>query len=342
MIKHKVLLNGYGRMGRLLHRIALERETFEVVGINSRSTPQSHAHLFKHDSTYGLLDAAVNYGDDYIEVNGTKIEVFTNKDPGEIDITKLGADYVAECTGKFKDRENCEKQLKAGTKKVVISAPGKNEDVSIVMGVNQDDYNNKKHNIVSNASCTTNCLAPTIKVLNETFGVVYGHMTTIHAITKSQNILDGSHKKCMRRARTSSDSFIPTTTGASKAIGKIFPELDGKIKAVCVRVPFSTVSLIDLVVLLDKNVTVDEVNKSFKSYSNGALKGILGVSDEPLVSIDYKGEKNSCVIDTLLTSVVNERYVKIMAWYDNEWGYIERLADLIEFVGANSTTDELK
>lgn len=331
--KIRISINGYGRIGRVLHRIALERENFEIVSINSRATPDSHAHLLKYDSTYGTLKNNITYGKDFIKINGNKIKVYVDKDPGEIDYKKDGVNIVAECTGKFKDRKSCEKQLEQGAKKVVISAPGKGEDVSIVLGVNQKEYNPKKHHIISNASCTTNCLAPIVKILIETYGIKYTQMTTIHAITKSQNILDGSHNKCIRRARTAYDSFIPTTTGASKAIGKLFPDLNGKISACCVRVPFSTVSLVDLVALLDKKINAEEINKTFKYQSKHRMKGIIGYCDVPLVSVDYKGTKESCVIDGPSTNVVGNRLVKIFAWYDNEWGYTERLADLIELVG---------
>ena len=334
MNKTRILINGYGRIGRLLHRLILvdKSSQFEVAAVNSRANAVSHANLLKYDSTYGILPEKITYGDDFLKINGAKIKVFVDKNPGEIDLKKESIDIVAECTGKFKDRESCEKQLKAGAKKVVISAPGKDEDVSIVLGVNTKDYNHQKHNIISNASCTTNCLAPVIKVLKEKFGVDFAHMTTIHAVTKSQNIIDGSHKKCPRRARCALESMIPTTTGAAKAIAKIFPDLEGKFNAVCVRVPFSTVSMVDLVVKLGVSASAKEINKEFCRAAKGELSDILAVTDDPVVSIDMRGNCNSAIVDSQLTSVVNGHFAKIFAWYDNEWGYTCRFYDLIKLV----------
>ena len=335
MRKVNLFINGYGRIGRLLHRILLDDKRFNIVGINSRSNTESHALLLKYDSTYGILDAKVSCGKSFLRVNGHKIKVHVNKNPGEIDFNKENVDVVAECTGKFRDKESCQKQLDAGAKKVVISAPSEGEDISIVMGVNHRNYRPRKHHILSNASCTTNCLASVIKVLNEEFGVKHAHMTTIHAVTRSQNIVDASHGKCPRRTRSLLDSVIPTTTGAAKAIGKIFPDLNGKINAICVRVPFTTVSLIDLVVQLGKKTSSEKVNTAFVKASKTNLKNTIGVSFEPLVSVDYKGESNSAVIDALSTKVVGGKLVKVLAWYDNEWGYTQRLADLLKLVGSH-------
>ncbi len=332
MSKINLFINGYGRIGRLLHRILLDDKRFNIVGINSRANTESHALLLKHDSTYGTLDAKVSYGKSFLRINEHKIKVHVDKYPGEIDFRKEKVDIVAECTGKFRDRESCQKQLDAGAKKVVISAPGKDEDISIVMGVNHRDYRFKQDHIISNASCTTNCLASVVKVLKEEFGVKHAHMTTIHAVTRLQNIVDASHNKCPRRTRSLLSSIIPTTTGAAKAIGKIFPDLDGKINALCVRVPFPTVSLIDLVVQLGRKTSSEEVNTAFKKASKTNLKNIVGISYEPLVSIDYKGESNSAVVDALSTEVVGGKLVKVLAWYDNEWGYTQRLADLLRLV----------
>jgi glyceraldehyde 3-phosphate dehydrogenase len=332
MSKVNLFINGYGRIGRLLHRILLDDKRFNIVGINSRSNTESHALLLKYDSTYGILDAKVSSGKNFLKVNGHKIKVHVDKDPGEIDFKKENVDVVAECTGKFRDKEPCQKQLDAGAKKVVISAPGKSEDISIVMGVNHQNYHPKQHHIISNASCTTNCLASVIKVLKEEFGVEHAHMTTIHAVTRLQNIVDASHRKCPRRTRSLLSSMIPTTTGAAKAIGKIFPDLDGKINAICIRVPFTTVSLIDLVVQLNKKVSPEKINAAFEKAAKTNLKNILSISYEPLVSIDYKGESNSAVVDALSTELVGGKLAKVLAWYDNEWGYTQRLADLLGLV----------
>ena len=332
MEKTRLLINGYGRIGRVFHRVIMDDPLFEVVGICSRADAQSHAHLLKYDSTYATLDKKIESGKDFIKVDGKKIKVFIDKDPGEIDFEKEGVDILAECTGKFKDRESCLKQIKAGAKKVVISAPGKDEDISIVYGVNETDYNPQKHHIISNASCTTNCLAVVVKVLQEKFGIEHGHMTTIHALTRSQNLLDGSHSKDLRIARAAIDSFMPYKTGASKAIGIIFPELDGKLTGISVRIPFNTVSLVDLVVELKRKTTAEELNKEFDLASKSNLKGMLGITMEPLVSIDFKGDSRSAVVDGLSTRVINDSLAKVMAWYDNEWGYTERFADLIRLV----------
>jgi glyceraldehyde 3-phosphate dehydrogenase len=239
---------------------------------------------------------------------------------------------VAECTGKFRDKDSCQQQLKAGAKKVVISAPGKEEDISIVLGVNDSDYDSKKHHVISNASCTTNCLAPVVKVLEENFGIQHAHMTTIHSVTRSQNLVDASHPKCPRRARGVLDSFIPTTTGAAKAIVLVFPKLEGRIDAACVRVPFSTVSAIDLTAELKKNTNIEEINQAFTRAAKKELQGIIGVSDKPLVSIDFKQDSRSAIVDSLLTNVIDNSLARVFAWYDNEWGYVCRLADLLRLV----------
>lgn len=333
MAKTKLFINGYGRIGRLLHRIVIDQgdKDIEIVGINSRAEPKSHAYLIKYDSVYGVLDHKVDYGDDYISIDGKKIKVFANKDPGQIDFKKEGIDILVECTGKFRDKESCAKQLNAGAKKVLISAPGKGEDISIVMGVNHKNYDSKKHHVISNASCTTNCLAPTIKVLDENFGVDYGQMTTIHSVTRSQSIVDASNSK-IRRGRSPLESFIPTSTGASEAIVKIFPKLEGRLNAIAIRVPFTTVSLVDLVVCLKKEVTVEELNKSFLKASKKDLRGILGITNDPVVSVDLKGDSRSAVVDGLSTSMLNGTMAKILVWYDNEWGYTSRLYDLVKMV----------
>jgi len=334
MTKTRILINGYGRIGRLLHRITIKDpdSPLEVIGINSRANAESHAHLLKYDSTYGILDQKIDHGEDYISVNSKKVKVFMDKNPGEIDLLQEGVDIVAECSGKFRDRENCEKQLKAGAKKVVISAPGKGEDISIVLGVNEKNYQPNNHHIISNASCTTNCLGLVVKVLKENFGILSGQMTTIHALTLTQNMLDGSNEKNLRIARASIESMIPASTGASESIGKIFPELQGRLNAISVRVPFSTVSVIDLVVNLEKRTTAEKINQTFLKASQASLKSLLGITMKPLVSIDFRGDSRSAIVDGLTTNVVGGKLAKIFAWYDNEWGYTCRLYDLIKFV----------
>ncbi|MFC1727023.1 type I glyceraldehyde-3-phosphate dehydrogenase [Patescibacteria group bacterium] len=329
-----LLINGYGRIGRVLHRILLQsgEKEIQVLGINSRAGAASHAHLLKYDSTYGVLKEKVTHGQDWLKINGQKIKVYDDKNPGKINFRKEGIDLVAECTGVFRDRENCERQLSAGAKKVIISAPGKDEDISIVLGVNHHLYRPQKHQIVSNASCTTNALAMLVKVIQAGFGLRCAQLTTIHSLTLSQNLLDKSHHKNMRIARAAVDSFIPSTTGASKAIGLIFPELKGCFNALSVRVPFSTVSLIDLVAQLKKPTTADKLNQAFRLASRSHLKNYLGFSQEPLVSIDYKGEPCSAVVDGLSTNVIGQRLVKVLAWYDNEWGYTSRLYDLLKLI----------
>jgi len=330
----RILINGYGRIGRVLHRILLSKndKNLTIAAINSRSNASSHAHLLKYDSTYGILNNKVRAGSDYITVDNNKIKVFTDKDPGEIDFKKEGIDLVVECTGKYRDRESCLKHIQVGAKKVVISAPGEGEDISIVLGVNHENYRPKKHHIVSNASCTTNCLALVIKVLEDNFGIACGQMTTIHALTLNQNLLDKSHSKDLRIARAAIDSFMPYKTGATKAIGAIFPKLNGKLDALSVRIPFNTVSLVDLVVWLKKKTTVDSINQAFVDASRKKMKNVLGITFDPLVSIDFKGECRTGIIDGLSTKVVGGRLAKILAWYDNEWGYSCRLYDLIKMV----------
>jgi len=331
--KLRVALNGYGRVGKIFHRISLERDDIDVVAINSRGSVESHAHLFKYDSVYGTHPLTATCTDENtMKLNGTEVRVFINKDPGEINWSGLDVDVLVEATGKFKDRESCEKHLATGVKKIAISAPGKDEDVSIVMGINEQNYIPEKHNIVSNASCTTNALAHLMKVLLEQFGVSGCFLTTIHSVTKSQNILDGSHKKNLRIARAAYESMIPSSTGASKAITKLFPELEGNIKAKSIRVPLATVSALDLCVHTKKEIDVKIVNNAFKKYSEENAK-YVGYTTAPLVSADYEGEKRTVVIDSLLTEVTNENMLNLFAWYDNEWGYTERLADLVELVG---------
>ncbi len=328
------MINGYGRIGRLLHRMTWADKSLNIAAINSRATAENHAYLLKYDSTYGKFDQGVTFTENTLSVNGQVTKVFIDKNPGDIDLKRENIDVVIECTGKFKDRASCELQLKAGAKKVIISAPGKGEDICIVVGVNSKKYEPKKHHIISNASCTTNCLAPVVATLDREFGLTHAFMTTIHAVTRSQTPVDASSDKDLRKGRGFVDSFIPTTTGSDSAIGMIFPHLDGKIKATAVRVPFSTVSLIDLVGKLKKKVDETTVNKAFEKAGKTYLKGILGISYEPLVSVDYKKDERSAIIDALSTTVLSGDSVKVFAWYDNEWAYTKRLYDLTKLVAS--------
>lgn len=331
-MKMKVAINGFGRIGRQVFRINLEKKFFDVVAINDLTDPKTLAHLLKYDSNYGVLPNEVESGEGSIIVDGNTYKVLSEKDPEKLPWKDLGVDLVIESTGFFTDRAGAEKHIKAGAKKVIVSAPGKDMDLTVVLGVNDKDYDPAKHNIISNASCTTNCLAPFAKVLNDNFGIEKGLMTTIHAYTNDQNILDLPHKD-LRRARAAALSMIPTTTGAAKAVGLVLPELNGKLNGLAIRVPTSTVSIVDLVCTIKKPTTKDEVNAKFKEAAEGAMKGILGFSAKPLVSIDYKGNPLSSIVDAEYTDVIGENLVKVMSWYDNEWGYSNRVVDLIKMIG---------
>lgn len=333
-MKVKVGINGFGRIGRNVLRIVEEmpRDSFEIVAINARANAKTLAHLFKYDSCYGIYKNDVVVKDeDTIVVNNNEIKILRYDSPSEIPWKEIGVELVIESTGKFVKREDCLKHLENGAKKVIITAPGKEEDKTIVMGVNEDEYDEKVHNIISNASCTTNCLAPFAKVLDKEFGIEEGLMTTIHAYTNDQRILDKSHKD-LRRARAAAESMIPTTTGAAKAVAKVLPQLEGKLNGFAVRVPTPTVSLVDLVCILKKETTVEEVNDAFKKASEGSMKGILGYSDLPLVSIDYRGDNRSSIVDGLSTMSMGNKMFKIVSWYDNEWGYSSRTVDLVNYV----------
>ncbi|GAA0236082.1 type I glyceraldehyde-3-phosphate dehydrogenase [Metaclostridioides mangenotii] len=333
-MKIKVGMNGFGRIGRQVLRLAQEEfgSDLEIVAINARANCETLAHLFTYDSSYGTFRGDVDVKDeDTLVVNSKEIKILRHNDPEEIPWKDLGVDIVIESTGIFTDKVKAEKHIKAGAKKVIITAPGKNEDVTIVMGVNEKEYDNDKHNVISNASCTTNCLAPFAKVLNEKFGIKRGLMTTVHSYTNDQRILDKSHKD-LRRARSAAESIIPTTTGAAKAVSKVLPELEGKLNGFSLRVPTPTVSLVDLVCELGKNVTIDEVNNALREAAEGELKGILGYSDKPLVSIDYKQDSRSSIVDGLSTMVMEDNMVKVVSWYDNEWGYSARTVDLVKYV----------
>lgn len=330
----KVGLNGFGRIGRAVLRLAQTEfgDDIEVVALNARANTETLVHLFKYDSCYGKFNGEASVaGENVMNVNGKEIKIFRCNDPEDIPWGELGVDIVVESTGIFKDREKASKHIKAGAKKVIITAPGKNEDVTIVMGVNEEDYDPANHHIISNASCTTNCLAPFAKVLDDKFGIEKGLMTTVHAYTNDQRILDKSHKD-LRRARAAGESIIPTTTGAAKAVSKVLPQLEGKLNGFALRVPTPTVSLVDLVCELKKPATVEEINAAFKEASEGSMKGILGYSEEPLVSVDYKGDERSSIVDGLSTLSMGDKMFKILSWYDNEWGYSARTVDLVKYV----------
>lgn len=331
----KIAINGFGRIGRSVLRIAQEKfdDDVEIVAINARANSDTLAHLFKYDSCYGRFNGDVKTTEDSIIIDGKTIKIFREQDPENLPWKSMNVDIVVESTGVFKDKKNLMKHIKAGAKKVILTAPGKDEDITIVMGVNEKDLDINKHCIISNASCTTNCLAPFVKVLDDNFGIVKGLMTTIHSYTNDQQLLDKTHKD-LRRARAAAESIIPTTTGAAKAIGKVLPNLKGKLNGFSVRIPTPTVSLTDLVCELSKNVTAEEVNEAFKKAANGSMKGILGYSEEPLVSIDYKGDERSSIVDGLSTMVMDGNMVKVVSWYDNEWGYSCRTIDLIKYTAA--------
>ena len=328
----KVGINGFGRIGRLVFRAAMQHKGIDIVAVNDLPVPLNVlAHLLKYDSNYGILDATVEAGKDSIVVNGKEIKVINEKSPNLIPWKKLGVEVVIESTGVFRDREKALLHVEAGAKKVIISAPAKGEDITIVLGVNEEKYDPKKHVIISNASCTTNCLAPLVKVLHDNLTVVKGVMTTIHSYTNDQRILDLPHKD-LRRARAAALSMIPTTTGAAKAIGVVMPELKGKLDGISVRVPTPTVSLTDLAVEVERSTSVDEVNAFFKEASGKALKGILEYGDTPLVSKDFTGNSHSCIFDAELTRVIGGNLVKVLGWYDNEWAYSVRVVDLVEYI----------
>jgi glyceraldehyde 3-phosphate dehydrogenase len=329
----KVGINGFGRIGRNVFRASLGDSNIEIVAVNDLTSPKTLAHLLKYDSILGNLKSDIQAEGDFIVVDGKKVKVFAQKDPALLDWESLGVQVVVESTGRFTNAEDAKKHLRGSVKKVIISAPAKNEDITIVLGVNQDKYDPKKHHIVSNASCTTNCLAPVAKVLQDSFGIVSGSMTTIHSYTNDQVILDFPHSD-LRRARAAALSMIPTSTGAAKAIYLAIPELKGKLDGFAVRVPTPNVSAVDLVTVVGRNVTVEEVNAAMKKASETApLKGYFTYTDEELVSSDFKGDPASSTLDSKLTRVIGGNLVKTFAWYDNEWGYSNRVKDLITFFG---------
>lgn len=330
----RIGINGFGRIGRQVLKIGLEREGLEFVAINDITDAKTLAHLLKYDSVYRTYERDVKVEGDYIVVDGHRFRVFAIKDPAEIPWDELGVDIVVEATGLFRSRDKAALHLRGSVKKVIITAPGKGEppDVTIVLGVNEHTYDPEKHHVISNASCTTNAFAPVVKVLHENFKILKGVMTTIHSYTNDQRILDLPHKD-LRRARAAALSIIPTTTGAAKAIGLIFPELEGKLQATAMRVPTPDVSIVDFAALVEKSTTVEEVNETFKKAAQGELKGYLRYIEEPLVSSDFIGDTHSAIFDSSLTQVAEGNLVKVFAWYDNEWGYSARVVDLIEYIG---------
>jgi glyceraldehyde 3-phosphate dehydrogenase len=325
----RIAINGFGRIGRCVLRALWKRgeSNLEVVAINDLTDAETLAHLLKYDSVHGRFGVDVKHGEGSITVDGKVIKVTAERDPAKLPWKDLGVELVIESSGIFTDGKKAKAHIDAGAKRVLISAPGKNVDGTFAMGVNHESYDPAKHFIISNASCTTNCLAPVAKVLHESFGIEHGLMTTIHSVTNDQRILDLPHED-LRRARAGFESMIPTTTGAAKAVGLVLPELNGKLNGFAVRVPTKNVSMVDLVAVLKKDVTVDEVNKALEDAANGPLKGFLAVSREPLVSIDFNGDAHSSTVDASLTDVMQKRMVKVISWYDNEWGYSNRVVDL--------------
>ncbi|MBP2073021.1 type I glyceraldehyde-3-phosphate dehydrogenase [Thermoanaerobacterium butyriciformans] len=328
----KVGINGFGRIGRNFFRAALKKNVdLDIVAFNDLTDAKTLAHLLKYDSTFGHFEGEVVAKEDSLVVNGKEIKILKETDPAKLPWKDLGVDIVIESTGRFTNKEDAVKHIQAGAKKVIISAPAKNEDITIVMGVNEDKYDPNAHHVISNASCTTNCLAPFAKVLHNKFGIKRGLMTTVHSYTNDQRILDLPHKD-LRRARSAALSIIPTTTGAAKAVALVLPELKGKLNGFAMRVPTPDVSVVDLVAELEKNVTVEEVNGVLKEAAENELKGILGYTDEPLVSMDFKGDSRSSIVDGLSTMVMEGNMVKVVSWYDNEWGYSNRVVDLAKYV----------
>ena len=327
----QVAINGFGRIGRNVMRIACSSDRLEIVAINDLTDAATLAHLLKYDSVHGTFNAEIDVEDDNLVVNGRSIRILQQRDPARLPWRELGVDVVIESTGLFTKREDAAKHLQAGAKKVVISAPGKESDATICMGINQQSYDANRHQVISNASCTTNCLAPVAKVLLDKFGIVRGMMTTIHAYTNDQRILDLPHSD-LRRARAAALSMIPTTTGAAKAVSLVLPELKGKLDGMAIRVPVPNVSLVDLVVEVEKNTSVEEVNAAMRAAATGPLQGILGYCEKPLVSCDFNGSPASSTLDALSTNVLGGNLVKVLAWYDNEWGYSNRVCDLVAYI----------
>ena len=331
--KARVGINGFGRIGRQVLRAVLEqhRDTIEVAAVNDLASAKANAHLFKYDTNYGTFPGMVEVADGSIMIDGQKVKVLAERDPAKIPWGEYGIDMVVESTGRFTDADKARQHLEGGVKKVIISAPASGEDITVCLGVNENDYDPRKHAVISNASCTTNCIAPMVKVLDDAFGVKRGLMTTVHAYTNDQHILDQYHTD-LRRARAAAMNIIPTTTGAAKAVGLVLPHLKGKLHGMAFRVPVSTGSVIDFVGELGKNVTVAEVNEAFKKAAEGALHGVVQYCEEELVSSDFKGNSHSCILDAPSTMVMEGNMVKVIGWYDNEWGYSCRVGDLLNYV----------
>lgn len=326
-----IAINGFGRIGRMVFRQMILEDDVEIVAVNASYPSETLAHLLKYDTNHGIFDGEIIAEEDALVINGKRVQLVSERDPLKLPWKELGVDIVIEATGKFNDRDKAAYHIEAGAKKVILTAPGKNEDITIVLGVNDNKLDVKKHEVISNASCTTNCLAPVAKVLNDAFGIENGLMTTVHAFTTDQNNLDNPHQD-MRRARSCAQSIIPTSTGAAKALALVLPELKGKIHGMALRVPTPNVSLVDLVVDLQQDVTVEMVNNAFIEASKGDMKGIVRFTTEPLVSIDFNTSSESAIIDGLSTIVMGNRKVKVLAWYDNEWGYSARVVDLAKKV----------
>ena len=329
----KVGINGFGRIGRNIFRTALDDNDIEFVAVNDITDTRTLAHLLKYDSVLGNLHQDITTSNNGIKVEGKEFHVFSERDPASIPWDLVGAEVVIESTGRFTKAEDAKKHLRGSVKKVIISAPAKNEDITIVLGVNEDKYDPKAHNVISNASCTTNCLAPVAKVIHEKFGIRTAQMTTIHSYTNDQQLLDLPHSD-LRRARAAGLSMIPTSTGAAKAVALVLPELKGKFDGISVRVPTPNVSLIDVVIDVDKETTTEEVNQVLKDAANEELRGILAFSEEPLVSADFKGNSNSSIVDAEYTKVIGGRMIKVLSWYDNEWGYSCRVRDLVKYIAS--------
>jgi glyceraldehyde 3-phosphate dehydrogenase len=329
----KVGINGFGRIGRNIMRAALGDREFDFVAVNDITDTRTLAHLLKYDSILGNLSAAIEAGEGWISVNGDRFQVLSQKDPAQLPWKDLGVDVVFESTGKFTKRDDAAKHIAGGARRVIITAPATGPDATFVLGVNHEGYDPSKHQVISNASCTTNCLAPFVKVLHEAFGIQKGWMTTIHAYTNDQQLLDLPHKD-LRRARAAALSMIPTTTGAAKAVGEVLPALKGKLDGFAMRVPTPNVSVVDLAALIEKPATAEAVNDAFRAAAAGPLKGILAVEDAPLVSIDFRGNPHSSIVDAAYTKVMDGSFVKVLSWYDNEWGYSMRCVDLVKFLAS--------
>jgi glyceraldehyde 3-phosphate dehydrogenase len=332
-MKAKVAINGFGRIGRMVFRRAMMDDALEIVAVNASYPAETLAHLVKYDSIHGIFDGEVRAEENALIINGKRVQLVSKRDPKQLPWRELGVDIVIEATGKFKTEETAGQHLEAGARKVVITAPAKDPKVKqLVIGVNDHEYEPEKHHIISNASCTTNCLAPLAKVLNDQFGIENGLMTTVHSYTNDQNNIDNPHSD-LRRARSCGQSIIPTSTGAAKALSVVLPELTGKLHGMALRVPTPNVSLVDLVVDLKQEVSVDDVNAALRKAAEGEMKGVIGISDEPLVSIDFTGNELSSIIDSPSTMVIGDNKVKVLAWYDNEWGYSSRVVDLTKKIG---------